>query len=459
MQRRCLEDTMKTIRDIMTADVVWVSPSARVKTAVILMKGHNIGALPVVSSNDEVVGLATYQNLLGAPQDAAVMDVMEADFVSVGPDTPVREAAEAMRRGDASHLLVMEEGRLVGVVSHSDLIAELGRNFDPLTGMPWSDALREWAVDALKRGMEISVILFDLDEFGKFNKQYSHPVGDRVLKEVAEVFKTGVDPDIELACRYAGDEFGIASTRSANDAIALAETLKERISKVRIPEAPEPISASYGLAGGRRTREREDVHYMATVDDLITRASRNCTAAKKHRAQEAALQPEAPAVEVPAAAEEGRRRPRLKIQTISISTTETEATVSVTLTREGREFTRQASGYAVGGANILRLAAEATAGAVCKSLAPGHGIVVDETLVHDIGREEEVVTVIVVFVTPRWSTRHAGSAVVKRGDRFRAVAAALLSAINRQIENVPHAEPEQPEERDAPQDSRPDSTE
>lgn len=448
---------MKTVKDVMTADVVWVSPSARVKTAIILMKGHNIGALPVVSSNDEVIGLATYQSLLGASPDTAVMDVMESEFVGVDPDLDVREAAEAMRRSGAGHLLVMHEGRLLGMVSHGDLIAELGRNFDPLTGMPWSDSLREWAVDALKRGLEISVILFDLDDFGKFNKQYSHPVGDRVLKEVAEVFKTGVDPDIELACRYAGDEFGIVSTRSADAAVALAETLKERISQVSVPEAPEQVSGSYGLAGGRRTREREDVHYVATVDDLITRASRNCIAAKRQKVEEEAApprpEPGAPSAPALDSVEHAGRRPRLKIQAISISTTETEVSVSVTLTREGREFTRQAGGYAVGGTNTLRLVAEAAAGAACKSLAPRHGIVVDEVLAHDIGPEEEIVTVVVLFVTPRSSTRHVGSAVVKRGDRFRAVVAALLSAVNRQIESVPHAEPEHPEEPEAPQDA------
>lgn len=441
---------MKTVRDVMTTDVVWVSPSARVKTAVILMKGHNIGALPVVQANDTVAGIVTYQSLLGEPQDSAVMDVMETEFFAVEPDMSIYDAAEMMHQRQAGHLLVTENDRLVGIVSHHDLITELGKNFDPLTNLPWQDAFRDWAVNALKRGQEISIILFDLNKFGLFNKKYGHVVGDRVLQQVAEVLKAGIDPEIELLCRYAGDEFGIVSLRLADDAIALADTLKERISQIQVPDLPEGISATYGIAGGRRTKEREDVHYAATMDNLITRASKDCTLHKPHRAEEQPAQPAAaaqPQVFAPAeVAPRGvARAPRLKIQSITVTTTESEATVGVTLTRSGREFVRQASGYSVGGANTLRLVAEATAGAVCKSLAAGHGIVVDEVLSQATGPDEEVMTVMATFISPRWSTRTVGSAVVRRGDRFRAVAAAVLAAVNRQLEEAVQAPAEEPE--------------
>ena len=438
---------MKSVRDVMTSDVVWVSPSARVKTAVILMKGHNIGALPVVHANDAVVGLVTLHSLLGESQEASVMDVMGREYMMCDPDMSVYDAAETMNRNQASHLLVMENDRLVGIVSQSDLISELGKTYDPLTGLPWSDSFREWAMDALKRGMEITVILFDLDQFGKFNKKHGHVVGDTVLKEVADVLKKGIDLDTDFACRYGGDEFGIVSVRVVDEAIALAETLQQEITKIKIPELPEGISGTFGIFGGRRTKEREDMHYAATIDDLITRASKECTAKKLQTARTEApaqpLQPEA-AIElekasgVPFIPAEGRA-PRLKVQTIGLSMTDAEATVNVSLSRGDVEYKREVSGYVVGGKNILRLVAEATAGAACKSLASGHGIVVDEVMLYDISTEDQIVTVVTTFISPRWSTRNVGSAVVKRGDQYRAAAAALLASVNRQLESAPQS--------------------
>jgi len=429
---------MKTVRDVMTSDVVWVSPSARVKTAVILIKGHKIGALPVLHSDNAVVGLVTHHSLLGEPEDSAVLDVMSPDFVSVDPEMSVYDAAVAMYEGSAGHLIVVEDGKLIGIVSHGDLLPELGKAFDPLTELPWADSFREWAMNALKRGMEISLILFDLDQFGSFNKRHGHVMGDRVIKEVAEVFKKGVDPDLDFLCRYGGDEFGIVSIRHADEAIALADILRERVSQLQIDGLPEGVTTTYGMYGGRRTKEREDIHYAATIDDLITRASKECTARKPHRARpEAALQSEA----APRSTADGSARAaRLKIQTITISTSGEEARAAVTLARSGREFSRESGGYVIGGKNVLRLVAEATAGAACRSIAEGHGIVVDDVAVHQIGEEDQLVTVIAVFIGPRMTTRHVGSAVVKRGDQYRAAAAALLNAVNRLIESVPEAE-------------------
>ncbi len=139
------------------------------------------------------------------------------------------------------------------------------------------------------------------------------------------------------------------------------------------------------------------------------------------------------------------RAPRLKIANINISTTDTEAAVSVTLAREGRRSQRQASGYVVGGRNVLRLVAEATAASASKYLAPGHGIAVDAVSLHDLGEQDQLVTVVATFISPKWSTRHAGSAVVKRGDRYRAAAAALLSSVNRLLESAPQSAEEEDE--------------
>ncbi|MGI6294557.1 MAG: CBS domain-containing protein [Armatimonadota bacterium] len=441
---------MKTVGEVMATDVVWVNPSARVKTAVILMKGHSFGALPVVQANDEVVGVVTYQDVLGQEPDTLLSSIMSPEYISIGSDASVVDAAEVMSEKRADYLLVLDDGRLKGIVSHSDLLPELGKSFDPLTGLAWSDQFRAWAIAALKRGQEISIIFFDLDKFGAFNKNYGHVVGDTVLKEVAEVFKKTIDSKRDFVCRYGGDEFVTVSIRNADEAIELADSIKEGIANIKIPELPVGVSGSYGISGGRRTNERRDIHFAATLDNLVTRASKNCTLAKParvaeaRREAEAASEPGTPVAQHDTAAPKAATTNRFKLETVNFTSTGTEATVQVILSLDGREYSREASGYLVEDMSTIRMVAEATAGAISRKLAPGHGIAVEDVLLHGSARGDDVITVITVFVTPRYSTRTAGSVVIKRGDQFRAAASAVLAAVNRQAEIAPQATESEP---------------
>ena len=430
---------MKTINDVMTTDVVWISPSAKAKTAIVLLKGHSIDALPVVYGHDSVVGMIYASSLIGQEQDATVMDIMDRNYTAVPPEMPVYQAADLMKSGRNSHLLVVDAGKLVGIVSRSDVVGELGQSYDTLTGLPWQDAFREWSINALDRGMEISVILIDLDLFGRFNKRYGHVIGDKVLQSVANVLTEETDASRDFLCRYAGDEFAIASYRKSGEAMEFGKRLIEQISQIEIQGLPEKISATFGMAGGRRAGGREQVHSAATLDDLITNASLNCTASKPHRLEEPQTEAQEQTPETvpisPVRGESGR----LKIQTIKLSTSQTEATAQVVLSFGNRDYSHSVSGYTMGGRNLLRLVAEAAAASATKSMAPGHGIVIDDIVSFRSGDEREVVSVIATFVTPRSSNTAAGSAVVRHADPYRAAAAALLAAVNRQISIVPRS--------------------
>ena len=53
---------------------------------------------------------------------------------------------------------------------------------------------------------EVSLLVMDLDNFKDINDTYGHHVGDRALREVAGVLRTGIRP-YDICVRYAGDEF------------------------------------------------------------------------------------------------------------------------------------------------------------------------------------------------------------------------------------------------------------
>jgi len=421
------------------------------------MKGHHIGALPVVGADQSVVGVVTHHQLLGEPEDTLVPELMDTEFVTCEPDMSIIEAAERMHDAKANHILVVEDEKLIGIVADGDLLPEIGKTFDPLTNLPWADTFREWALNALKHNIEICVIFFDLDQFGMFNKKYGHVVGDNVLKEIADIISAAVDSETDCACRYGGDEFAIVSIRHADRSIELAENICKSVSRVRIKDVPENVGATFGIAGGRRTREREDMHYAATIDNLITRASKECMAKKKtHQVEQPKANASVQSIASPAASRpveeqirpaSGRQHtpveahyipeyPKPTLHDVSISTSQSEYKATVTVSVMGKLYTGTASRPTTGSRGLTDLVAEATATAVNQLLTPGFGLGIESVIIGEAGRGEDIVTVVAVLSTPTSSLRFPATTLAQHGDCLRPVANAVMEAICKQPDSI-----------------------
>jgi diguanylate cyclase (GGDEF)-like protein len=274
---------MKTVRDIPLWPI-WVNPDHLVRTALVLMRGHNVSGLGVMEGN-VFLGVVYIDDLAGMGEGEKVASAIRTDVEAVGLSTPLRRVAELMATRNLSRVPVVDRGKFLGIISAQDILRDIGRNFDPLTQLPWSDALREWGIKSLEEGRELTILFFDVDDFGQFNKRFGHLIGDRVLRRVADETRVRVTPADDLLCRYGGDEFVVGTLRSRGDAEALAAEIKLAIDNLQVDGAAMPISASVGIYGGRRTREREGTHYAATLDNLINHASKACTAAKAKRSE------------------------------------------------------------------------------------------------------------------------------------------------------------------------------
>jgi IMP dehydrogenase len=163
--------------------------------------------------------------------------------------------------------------KVMSVIEHDD---GFSRWRDRLTQLPQHDVLCEWSIEKLRNGHEISIIFFDIDYFGLFNRLYDHMTGDRLLEHVARTIERELDTNLAIVCRYGGDEFIVATLYTLNEAQQLAARIARKVEEIRLPGVDKKVSVSYGVCTGRRTREREDVHYQATVNDLIVRASWLC---------------------------------------------------------------------------------------------------------------------------------------------------------------------------------------
>jgi len=120
------------LRKIMVDKVVTVDPSATVKKAVELMNLHDIGCLVVVHC-EKPVGILTERDMLKRvihksrdPARTKVVDVMSKPLVTASPNMRAGDAAKLMLERNVKKLPVVENGRLVGLVSITDLLHSEG---------------------------------------------------------------------------------------------------------------------------------------------------------------------------------------------------------------------------------------------------------------------------------------------------------------------------------------------
>jgi diguanylate cyclase (GGDEF)-like protein len=125
---------------------------------------------------------------------------------------------------------------------------------DPLTGLPNRLLLRERLKEAVGRlqrsGEACAILLIDLDRFKPVNDTLGHPMGDALLKKVADRLRTTVRPTDTVA-RIGGDEFVILQTgvREAADTQALARRLVDLVGRTYMVDGHLlTIGASVGVA-------------------------------------------------------------------------------------------------------------------------------------------------------------------------------------------------------------------
>jgi CBS domain-containing protein len=119
-----------TVGQLMSTDLFTVQPDDLVDLAARVMEWRNVRHLPVEDAEGRLVGLVTLRSLLrllaggahGDGEPAAVRSIMKLDPVSVAPTAPVAEAVELMRRHRIGSLPVVENGRLVGIITVYDFL-------------------------------------------------------------------------------------------------------------------------------------------------------------------------------------------------------------------------------------------------------------------------------------------------------------------------------------------------
>ena len=160
-------------RDVMTPAVVTVPPEAKVAEIAALLLERRISAVAVVEAGGGVAGLVSEGDLIRRPEldtdkprwrwlrmllspedqerdfvkthGMRAEDVMSSPAISVSPDATLGEVVDLMARRRIKRVLVLDGGRLAGIVTRTDLLRALqARNALPSAGVPPGDrSLRE----------------------------------------------------------------------------------------------------------------------------------------------------------------------------------------------------------------------------------------------------------------------------------------------------------------------------
>lgn len=155
----------------------------------------------------------------------------------------------------------------------NETIEQLART-DALTGLAnrrtLDEALRSEIARAGRLGNGLSLAIGDIDHFKSVNDQYGHITGDHVLAAVAKVFGDQLRP-YDLAARYGGEEFVLLLPGTATDsATAIAERIREEVSKIAVPSCPIQITISMGVASWRAGERSEQI--VARADRALYNA-------------------------------------------------------------------------------------------------------------------------------------------------------------------------------------------
>jgi CBS domain-containing protein len=114
------------VRDIMHTDVKTTSPEDTFELVARVLHDNSISSV-VVLEGDALAGIVTERDLVnlvaegGDPKTTTVGQRMTRNVDTVGPRSDIAEAAEHMARLKIRHLPVVEDGRLVGIISIRDL--------------------------------------------------------------------------------------------------------------------------------------------------------------------------------------------------------------------------------------------------------------------------------------------------------------------------------------------------
>lgn len=116
------------VSELMNSNVVSLSPDDTTTHAACLLSRHNVGALPVVTPDGRLRGIVTDRDIVlrcvaseSEPEETHVREIMTRGISTVSPEDDIRAAVHLMSTEQVRRLPVVEDGRVIGMISLADM--------------------------------------------------------------------------------------------------------------------------------------------------------------------------------------------------------------------------------------------------------------------------------------------------------------------------------------------------
>ena len=116
------------VREVMTEDVITIAPGITLRAAAKLMADKKVGSVVVHDPEAQGAGILTERDILRAvaadldPDTESAGSHLTTELVYAAPRWTLEEATEAMRRGGFRHLVVIDDGDVIGIISLRDVV-------------------------------------------------------------------------------------------------------------------------------------------------------------------------------------------------------------------------------------------------------------------------------------------------------------------------------------------------
>ncbi len=142
--------------------------------------------------------------------------------------------------------------------------------------------LSEEMLRARRYGLTLSLIMFDIDNFKKFNDNYGHQMGDLVLQKVAATIKETIRTGIDIPCRYGGEEMSVILPETrAEEALQTAERIREKIAALAVNHSSGILRVTTSIGIAAYPNDAHDKESLIKVADRALYSSKargkNCS--------------------------------------------------------------------------------------------------------------------------------------------------------------------------------------
>lgn len=296
----------------------WIGQEMRTAEVFRIMEQHCYDAVMIVE-NKKPKGIITAKDILlllkkHVDLSLPVKEYMITPVITISNESTLKEALEFMQNKHFKRLVATDShGDLIGSITQKELISiaytrwvkmiesyqselqkineqlenksqkyEKYAGTDSLTGlynrMKFLEIFVAEYTVMMQRHNYLSLLVLDIDHFKSINDNYGHNMGDKVLKEVANLLKKQLR-SVDIVCRWGGEEFVVLlPAAEIEEACQIAEKIRNNISRLTFQHL-EGIYLTVSI-GVTQIKENDELQEVIERADqalyLAKRSGRNC---------------------------------------------------------------------------------------------------------------------------------------------------------------------------------------